>query len=149
MPSSPKPKNNKREATGSCARRSNTARPQPEIASAKERQQSAFELERQRWRDFGLDSYVADDPGVAGLEGGENFPDDITPVHAPSGASIWKIAAVPGDAVAKGQTLIIVEAMKMEIQITAPIAGILRELRCQPGNTVKPGQVLALIGSEP
>jgi urea carboxylase len=118
-----------------------------EITRAKRRQQSAFETERQRWRDFGLDSYIADDPGTAGVEGGEIFPDDITPVHAPSGASVWKIAVGPGDAVVEGQTLIIVETMKMEIQVTAPISGILRELRCQPGHTVKPGQILATIGA--
>jgi urea carboxylase len=81
------------------------------------------------------------------MDGDEIFPDDVTPVHAPSGASVWKIAASPGDHVAEGQTLIIVETMKMEIHVTAPISGILRELRCQPGNTVKPGQVLALIGA--
>ena len=118
-----------------------------EIARAKLRQQSAFELERQRWRDSGLDSFVAEDSAPAHMQNVEIFPDDVTPVHAPSGASVWKIVVGPGDAIAKGQTLIIVETMKMEIQIAAPVAGVLRELRCQPGNIVKPGQILALVGA--
>jgi urea carboxylase len=120
-----------------------------EIARAKNRQQSAFETERQRWRDLGLDSYIADDAADAGVESDEAFPAHIAPVYAPSGASVWKIAAVPGEQVVEGQMLIVVETMKMEIQIAAPVSGILRELRCQPGNTVKPGQVLALIGTRP
>jgi urea carboxylase len=36
--------------------------------------------------------------------------------------------------------------MKMEIAITAPVGGKLRELRCQPGRVVKAGQIVALIG---
>ena len=48
--------------------------------------------------------------------------------------------------VTAGQTLIIVESMKMEIAIAAPASGVIRELRCQPGRAVKQGQILALIG---
>jgi urea carboxylase len=36
--------------------------------------------------------------------------------------------------------------MKMEIAITAPVSGKLRELRCQPGRVVRAGQIVALIG---
>jgi urea carboxylase len=118
-----------------------------EIAHAKRRQQKAFEAERHRWREMGLDSFVADDHGAADTGNAEIFPDGVTPVHASSGASVWKIVAATGAAVADGETLIIVETMKMEIPIVAPVSGIVRELRCQPGQTVKPGQVLALIGA--
>jgi urea carboxylase len=48
----------------------------------------------------------------------------------------------------EGQTLIIIETMKMEINIAAPASGVIRELRCRPGHAVKPGQVLALIGRD-
>ena len=118
-----------------------------DIARAKRRQQQAFEAERQRWRDSGLDSYIAADHPADEAADAEIFPDDVTLVHAPAGASVWKIAVAPGEHVAQGQTLIIVETMKMEIHVAAPAAGILRELRCQPGHAVKPGQILALIGA--
>ncbi|HXJ01513.1 MAG TPA: urea carboxylase, partial [Micropepsaceae bacterium] len=120
-----------------------------EIAHAKRRQQHAFETERQRWRDLGLDSFIADDSGATDTGDVEIFADGVTAVHAPSGASVWKITVAAGAAVVEGETLIIVETMKMEIPVPAPASGILRELRCQPGQTVKPGQVLALIGAVP
>jgi urea carboxylase len=118
-----------------------------EITRAKQRQQSAFEAERGRWRELGLDTAIAEDHGAAESAGGEVFPDGTTLVYAPSGANVWKIEVVPGEHVAEGQTLMIVETMKMEINIAAPASGILRELRCRPGHAVKPGQILALIGA--
>jgi urea carboxylase len=118
-----------------------------EIASSKQRQQQAFEAERQHWRELGLDSTIAEDPASTEENEGEIFPDGTTPVCAPSGASVWKIEVALGDRVRQGQTLIIIETMKMEIDIAAPASGIIRELRCRPGQAVKPGQVLALIGA--
>ncbi len=118
-----------------------------EIANSKQRQQQAFETERQRWRELGLASYIAEDPASAEASEGEIFPDGTTLVCAPSGASVWKVEVAPGDHVTEGQTLIVIETMKMEIDIAAPASGIIRELRCRPGHAVKPGQVLALIGA--
>ena len=48
----------------------------------------------------------------------------------------------PGDTVDAGQTLIIVEAMKMELAIHAPQAGVVKRIGCQPGRPVSPGDVL-------
>ena len=60
---------------------------------------------------------------------------------------VWKLEVSIGEpVVAQGQTLIVTESMKMEISITAPVGGKLRELRCQPGRVVKAGQIVALIG---
>ena len=48
----------------------------------------------------------------------------------------------PGDAVEAGQTLIIVEAMKMELAIVAPQAGMVKRIACQAGRPVSPGDTL-------
>ena len=48
----------------------------------------------------------------------------------------------PGDEVSAGQTLIIVEAMKMELAIVAPQAGRVTRIACQPGRPVSPGDNL-------
>jgi urea carboxylase len=48
----------------------------------------------------------------------------------------------PGDTVEAGQTLIIVEAMKMELVISAPQAGVVKRIGCQPGRPVSPGDAL-------
>jgi biotin carboxyl carrier protein len=60
--------------------------------------------------------------------------------------SVWKLEVSVGETVRAGQTLIVTESMKMEIAITAPVGGKLRELCCQPGRVVRAGQIVALIG---
>jgi urea carboxylase len=116
-----------------------------EITAFKTRQQQAFEAERGRWRASGQDVYVADDSGQTDAMVEEEFPPGMTPAHASTTATVWKIEAALGQRVVAGDVLIIVESMKMEIIIAAPISGIVREFRCQPGRTVQAGQVLALI----
>ncbi len=48
----------------------------------------------------------------------------------------------PGDAVHKGDTLVLLEAMKMELRIAAPADGVVTAVRCTPGAVVERGQVL-------
>jgi urea carboxylase len=119
------------------------------ISRFKARQQKAFEAERQRWREQGLDRYVAEETDTAGGVAEEILPAGLTAVHAPTAANVWKIEVAPGARVSAGQVMLVVESMKMEIAITAPATGILRELRCAPGRAVKAGQVLAVIGTDP
>ncbi len=56
-----------------------------------------------------------------------------------------QVLAVPvsvGDAVAAGDTLVLLEAMKMELRITAPVAGTVKAIHCAAGETVNRGQLL-------
>jgi urea carboxylase len=117
-----------------------------EIASFKSRQQRAFYAERHRWRDLGLDSHVADADTGAFPMVEETWPEGMSPVHASTTGTVWKLEVSIGETVIAGQTLIVTESMKMEIAITAPVGGKLRELRCQPGRVVRAGQIVALIG---
>jgi urea carboxylase len=117
-----------------------------EIVRFKSRQQGAFDAERQRWRDLGLDSHVADaDTGAAPMVE-ETWPEGTNPAHAATTGTVWKVEVSVGEPVIAGQTLIVIESMKMEIAITAPVSGALRELRCQVGQAVRAGQIIALIG---
>ena len=61
--------------------------------------------------------------------------------------TVWKLERQPGDAVAKSETILIIESMKMEIPIDAPAAGTLRELLVAEGESVSEGQVLAVVSS--
>ncbi|MDJ0849189.1 MAG: carboxyl transferase domain-containing protein [Myxococcota bacterium] len=74
-------------------------------------------------------------------------PEPATPggVHAPIQGTIVSIDVAPGDRVAAGTPLLVMEAMKMEHVIAAPGSGTVRELRVAPGNTVYEGAVLAVI----
>ncbi len=50
-----------------------------------------------------------------------------------------------GDTVTSGQGLLVVEAMKMENEVKAPAAGVVKELRVEPGQAVEAGEILARI----
>jgi acetyl-CoA carboxylase biotin carboxyl carrier protein len=59
--------------------------------------------------------------------------------------TVWKLERLAGDAVAEGDTVLILESMKMEIPIEAPAAGMLQQLLVAEGDRVDEGQVLALL----
>ena len=61
--------------------------------------------------------------------------------------TVWKLERQAGDTLAEGDTLLIIESMKMEIPIDAPANGVLRELLVAEGESVAEGQVLAVMVS--
>jgi len=54
----------------------------------------------------------------------------------------------PGAQVARGQTVVILEAMKMENDLASPIAGRVKEVRVSKGQTVNQGDVLVVVSGE-
>ncbi len=58
---------------------------------------------------------------------------------------VFQIVARPGDAVAAGDAVIVLESMKMEIPVEAPRDGSLREIRVQEGQTVQEGETVAVL----
>jgi acetyl-CoA carboxylase biotin carboxyl carrier protein len=58
---------------------------------------------------------------------------------------VFQIAAKPGDAVAEGDAVIVLESMKMGIPVEAPRAGSVKEIKVQEGQTVQEGEVVALL----
>jgi 3-methylcrotonyl-CoA carboxylase alpha subunit len=63
-------------------------------------------------------------------------------LSAPMPATVRRIAVGAGDAVARGDTLIILEAMKMELPIRASANGIVEGVNCREGDLVQPGTPL-------
>ena len=59
--------------------------------------------------------------------------------------SVWKITSKAGDQVAEDDVLMILESMKMEIPVTAPRAGRVKEMRVKETDIVKEGQVLVVL----
>ena len=60
--------------------------------------------------------------------------------------TVWKIAAQVGDPLAAGDTVLVIESMKMEIPVEAPTAGTLVKLLVAEGDAVTEGQVLGHFG---
>jgi biotin carboxyl carrier protein len=69
-------------------------------------------------------------------------PEGELAVKAPIPGLVVKTLVAPGQVVAEGETLLILEAMKMENEIRAPRQGTVHELRVEPGTQVATGQVL-------
>ena len=69
----------------------------------------------------------------------------MTEVKAELVGSVWKVRTAPGAQVAEDDELLILESMKMEIPVTAPVAGTVKEIRVKEADVVKEGQVLAVI----
>ncbi|HIO90843.1 MAG TPA: biotin attachment protein [Campylobacterales bacterium] len=68
-----------------------------------------------------------------------------TEVNATVAGSVWKIVKNVGDDVKAGETIMILEAMKMEIEIEAPCDGKISSITVAPNDSVNDGQVLATI----
>ncbi|MEM7275868.1 MAG: biotin/lipoyl-binding carrier protein [Actinomycetota bacterium] len=66
----------------------------------------------------------------------------MTEVRAEMTASVWQVAVTAGQTVAEGDELIVLESMKMEIPVEAPVAGTVAEVLVSPGDQVVEGQVL-------
>ncbi|MFV8381042.1 acetyl-CoA carboxylase biotin carboxyl carrier protein subunit [Corynebacterium hindlerae] len=66
----------------------------------------------------------------------------LNAVVAPLAGSVFKVLVAEGDQIEEGQALLILEAMKMETEITAPNAGTVTHLHVAPGDPVQGGQAL-------
>jgi urea carboxylase len=120
-----------------------------EAGEAKARQQSAFEAERERWALAGVDQFIATDDfgsGSAPLE--DAVPDGCRTVCSPVAASVWNVSVETGQRVEAGQKLLVLEAMKMEIAVAAPSAGVIEMVNCIPGALVSAGQRLVTLRRE-
>ena len=69
----------------------------------------------------------------------------MSEVRAEMVANVWKVVASAGDAVADGDTLVILESMKMEIPVLAETSGILARLAVAEGDVVQEGDLIAII----
>jgi len=65
-----------------------------------------------------------------------------TSVMAHITGTVWKIEVKVGDAVTFGQPCIIIESMKMEMPVEAPIAGKVGSIACKEGQAVSEGDLL-------
>ena len=66
-------------------------------------------------------------------------------VVAEIAANVWQVPAEVGQTVAAGDTIAILESMKMEIPVESPVAGKVAELRVAPDDQVNEGDVIAVI----
>lgn len=69
----------------------------------------------------------------------------MTPVLAQITGTVWKIEVKLGQRVNAGDTLVIIESMKMEMPLEAPVEGTVKELNCRESQSVSEGDVLLVL----
>jgi urea carboxylase len=115
-----------------------------ESAAFKATQQKAFEEERERWSLAG----ASDSPDIPEEDAPEpemDMPPNGHAIDSHVAANVWKVMVAPEQEVIEGETLLILEAMKMEISIPSPVTGTVHAIRCAEGQMVLPGQTLAIV----
>jgi len=68
-----------------------------------------------------------------------------TEVEAHITGTVFKIETEVGAQVSEGDTLVILESMKMEMPVESPVAGKVAEVRCEEGQSVEEDQILVVI----
>ncbi len=115
------------------------------IQTFKDQQQANFDAERQRWKQQGLDQYIGDNIDTVEVLSDITVPEGGIVVNAHMMGSVWKISCAVGDVIDEGQTLAIIEAMKIEIPIVSPVAMQVVSIEIEIGMTVKPEQPLFVL----
>ena len=116
------------------------------IAAFEETRQAAFDAERGEWErngEFDRLSELADDIGGAALDApAVDVPEGAEVVESPFGGYIWKLLVAEGDEVEKGDTVAVIEAMKMECPLESPAAGTISSLYIEERQPIEPGAPL-------
>jgi urea carboxylase len=110
------------------------------IESFRQRQHQAFAAERERWRAAG----VPESPAMEAAPRAEatELPENCIAVTSPVSGSVWQIKVETGQSVAKGDALIIMESMKMEIAVLAETAGTVVSIHGAAGQGARAGDLL-------
>ena len=109
------------------------------IDAFRTQQRGAFDAERQRWIESGQAHFDSEEVAP---ELGEDAPlgHGQHSIDSHIAGNLWQVQVSEGDRVQAGDVLVILESMKMEIPLLAPRAGVVREVRVQPGSAVRAGQ---------
>lgn len=70
----------------------------------------------------------------------------VAEVEAHITGTVWKIECAVGDEIEEGDTVAILESMKMEMPVEAEDSGKVVEIRCEEGQAVSEGDVLVVLG---
>jgi urea carboxylase len=122
------------------------------IAAFKARQQAAFEEERERWKLLDAGSAEA----AAAIEATSSsvsvsvpenvgVPEGCLAIDSPVTGSVWQVSVAAGARIQAGDTLLVVEAMKMEVPIIAEQAAEVVEIRTAKGRTVSAGETVIVL----
>jgi urea carboxylase len=118
------------------------------IQAFKRSQQAAFEEERERWARLPAAPEPAETATDAGAGLAEALPPGATAVRAEIPGSVWQLLTRPGARVRAGDKVVVLETMKMETAVLAPVDGTVSAVTCAQGGEVVPWQLLLAITAD-
>jgi len=119
------------------------------IVAFKSQQQASFDAERERWRASGQANYASDLTVAEAAPDSElDLPENGRAIASPVAGNVWKVEVEDGVEVKQGDTLLVIESMKMEFSVMAPCDGRIHTVFCREGGQVSAGQDLLVLVSE-
>lgn len=115
-----------------------------EIAEFTEQRQAAFAEEMAEWRRTGQLTFEADDAAGQLTENEVDLPEGCFLVESAMSGNVWQCQATPGDTLQGSDILLVLESMKMELEVTPGREGRLVEFLVSPGQQITSGQALAV-----
>lgn len=116
---------------------------QSDISAFKEIREQAFETELADWHRDGQFNYEVEE--LVSTESEADWPEDSVVIDSPVSGSVWQIEVKVGQHIKAGQTLMILESMKMEIPVFATSEGVVSQVLLDSGQRVNAGQALVVL----
>ena len=104
----------------------------------------AFEDELRRWREDGQFTFDAPEAAESTVDL-SLIPEGSVTIDSTLSGNVWSIELKEGDFIRKGETLLILESMKMEIDVQAQHSGVIKKIWVDTGQDIQSGQCLAWI----
>jgi urea carboxylase len=119
------------------------------INAFKTTQQNAFDAERERWIASGQAYYSSDnDISGAATDSELDLPSGSRAVASHVAGNLWQVKVALDDRVKQGDTVLVIESMKMEINVSAPCDGKITHVFCKEGSQIAAGQNLFVVQME-
>jgi urea carboxylase len=116
------------------------------IDAFKTKQKAAYIAERERWKAQGQENYstseILEDDAVPDEM---DLPAGTQPVRTHVTGTVWKLHVGEGQRVSAGSPVAVLESMKMEFTLAAPVSGTVRRVLCKEGGRVSARQILLVI----
>ncbi|EKM27318.1 urea carboxylase [Vibrio sp. HENC-03] len=116
-----------------------------EINVSKTRQQKAFEEERQRWEESGQANFVATEIEQSSVK--TELEEGQEAIESHVAGNIWQVLVEPGQTVKENEVVMILEAMKMELEVTASVSGVVDSICHDAGAQVHAGEPLLVVNT--
>ncbi len=116
-----------------------------EIETFIEQRNLAFNRELQRWVDNNQMEFESEPDPLETEAESHSLPEDVIGIDSQVAGTIWKVVVQTGQTIQAGDTVVVLESMKMEIAVESPTDGTIVEICREQGKQISAGQRLVII----